>query len=79
MYNKCGMISKEVSFLYSNALVHKSQITMNNKVIDLGFKFIEYPTYSSDLTLSNYHFLSKLQKSLKDRKFSFNVIEAVES
>jgi transposase len=56
-------------FLLDNAALHKAVIT-HQKLADLHFEVPKHPTYSPDLTPSDYYLSPYLKKHLKGRKFS---------
>jgi len=58
----CGKITKVVLFLHDNSPVHRTLATQK-KMANLGFKCLDYPSYSSDLAPSDYHLFSGLKNN----------------
>ena len=67
-------------FLHNNAPAHLALATQK-KLTYLGFRFLDHPPYSPDLTPSDYHLFTGLKKQWKGRHFSSDaeVIAAVET
>jgi len=61
--NKWGL------FLHDNAPAHRTLATQK-KIAYLGFQFLDHPTYSPNLTPSDFHLFPGLKKQLKGRHFS---------
>jgi len=64
-------VTKRVLFLQDNALAHRALAT-HKKLAYLGFQCLDYPSYSLDLALSDYHLFPGLKKQLKGRHFLFD-------
>jgi len=76
---RSGKFTKGVLFLHDNAPGHWSLPTQK-KLAFLGFHSLDHPSYSPDLTPSNYHLFYGLKK-LKGRHFSSDaeIIAAAET
>ena len=61
--------TKGFLFLHDNALAHVALATQK-KLAFLGFQCLDHPTYSPDLTPSDYHLFPGLKKELKGSHFS---------
>jgi hypothetical protein len=70
---------KIIIFHQDNAPTHKSVLAMR-KLRELHYKFLEHPTYSSDLAPSDLCLFPKLKLFLAGQRFSSNqeAIAAVE-
>ena len=66
--------------MHDNAPAHRALATQK-KLAYLGFQYLDYPTYSQDLSPSDYNLFPGLKKPLKDRHFSSDaeVIAAAET
>jgi len=66
--------------LHDNAPAHRAHATQK-KLVYLGFQCLDHPTYSLDLTMSDYHLFPGLKKQLTGRHFASNmgVIAAAET
>ena len=75
-----GKVTKVVLFLHDNAPTHRTLATQK-KLAYLGFQYLDYPSYSSDLAPSDYHLFPGLKKQLKGRHFlsDVEVIAAAET
>jgi len=73
-----GLLSKKVLLLHDNACPHTTSHTIET-IIHLGFEVLEHPSYSPDLTPSDYHLFGPLKNALQGRRFSMDkqVWEAV--
>jgi hypothetical protein len=60
-----------VFFLHDITPAHQALATQK-KLFYVGFQSLNYPSYSPDLNLSDYHLFSALNKQLKGRHFSSN-------
>ena len=66
---KCrGKVTKGVLFLHNNAPA-RWELTNQKKLAYLGFQFLDHPTYSPDLALSDYYLFPGLKKQLKGCHF----------
>ena len=63
-----GKVTKSVLFLHDNAPAHRTLATQK-KLAYLGFQCLDYPPYSPDLALSDYHLFPGLKKQLKVHNF----------
>ena len=72
------MQKKKVLSHQNNASCHKSMKTMV-KLNELSFKLLPYPSYSSDLTPSEYWLFADLEKMLQEKKFGSNEEVIVET
>ena len=74
-----GNVTKWVLFLHDNAPAHRTLATQK-KLAYLGFRCLEHPPYSPDLTPSDYHLFLGLKK-MKVRHFlsDAEVIAAAET
>jgi len=70
-----GKVSKEVLFLHDNAPAHRALATLK-KLAYLGFHCLNHTPYSSDLAPSDNHLFPGLQKQLKYRHYSSDVVTA---
>jgi len=75
-----GKFTKGVLFLHDNTPRHLALATQN-KLAYMGFHCLDLPSYSPDLTPSDYHLFLGLRKQLKSRNFSsdVDVIDAAET
>jgi len=64
-----GKFTKGVLFLHDNAQAHRTLPTQK-KLAYLGFLCIDHPSYSPDVTSSDYHLFPGLKIQLKVRHFS---------
>ena len=62
-------VTKGVLFLHDNAPAHRALAT-HKKLAYLDFQCLDHPSYSPDVTPSDYHLFPGLKKQLKDRHFS---------
>jgi len=67
-----GKVTKGVLFLRDNAPAHRALATPK-KLAYLGFHCLDHPSYSPDLTQSDYHPFLGLKKQLKVSHFSSDV------
>ena len=65
-----------VIFHQDNAKPHTSLVT-HKKLLELGWKVMPHPPYSSDLAPSDYHLFCLLQNHLNEKTFDSN--EAVKN
>ncbi|KFM72720.1 Histone-lysine N-methyltransferase SETMAR, partial [Stegodyphus mimosarum] len=65
------MNRKGTVFHQDNARPHTSLVT-RQKLFELGWDVLPYPTYSPDLALSDYHSFCSLQNSLNHKTFNSN-------
>jgi len=75
-----GKVTKAVLFWHESASAHWALATQK-KLPYLGFQCLDHPSYSPDLSPSNYHLFPGLKKQLKGRHFSSDaeVIAAAET
>ena len=64
-----GKVIHGVLLLHDNALIHKYKI-VRAAIRQVGFIELNHPTYSLDITPTNYHPLPNLKKSLCLKNFS---------
>jgi histone-lysine N-methyltransferase SETMAR len=57
-----GKVTKGVLFLHDNAPAHRA-LAAQKKLAYLGFHFLDYPPYSPELALSDYHLFSGLNNN----------------
>lgn len=57
--------------------LYRAGVEICRKISDFGFELLQYPPYSPDLTLFDYHALLQLKQSRKCR-FSSKKTQAVE-
>ena len=55
--------------MHDNAPAHRALATQK-KLANLGFQYLDYPSYSPDLAVSDYHLFPGLRNQLKGRHFS---------
>ena len=68
---KChGKFTKGALFLHNNAPAHRALATQK-KLAYLGFQYLDYPPYSLDLALSDYHLFPGLKKMIERSPFLF--------
>jgi len=67
-----GKVIKGVLCLHDNAPAHRALATQK-KLAYLGFQCLDHPTYSPDLSPTDYHLFPGLKKQLKGRHFSSHV------
>jgi len=66
---KChGKFTKGALFLHNNAPAHRALATQK-KLAYLGFQYLDYPPYSLDLALSDYHLFPELKKTIARSPF----------
>jgi histone-lysine N-methyltransferase SETMAR len=64
-----GKVSKGLLSFHDNVSAHRA-LADQKKLVYLGFQCLDHPPYSLNLTPSDYHLFSGLQKQLKGRNFS---------
>jgi len=60
--------TKELLFLHDNALAHRALATQK-KLAYMGFQCLDHPTYSPDLTPSDYHLFPGLKETIESSPF----------
>jgi len=63
-----GKFIKGVLFLHNNAPAHQALATQK-KLAYLGFQCLDYPPYSPDLALSEYHLFPGLKETIERSPF----------
>ena len=63
-----GNVTKGVLFLHDNAPAHRALATQK-KLAYLGFQYLDYPPYASDLASSDYHLFPGLKKTIESSTF----------
>ena len=61
---------KRIIFHQDNARLHVSLMT-KQKILQLGWEVLIHPSYSPDITPSDFHLFRSLQNSLNGKKFQF--------
>jgi histone-lysine N-methyltransferase SETMAR len=64
-----GMLMRGVCLLHDNACPHTARV-MQELLQSFKWEVLAHPPHSPDLTLSDYHFISKLKESLAGKSFS---------
>ena len=59
---------KKIFFLHDNAKPHTSK-NVKKTIKDLGWQILQHPTYSPDLSPTDFYLFRHLQKSLLEKKF----------
>jgi [histone H3]-lysine36 N-dimethyltransferase SETMAR len=74
-----GKVSRGVLLLHDNAPVHKCNI-VQGAIRQAGFVELNHPTYSPDISPSDYYLFSNLKKFLRGKNFSLDgeAIDTVE-
>ena len=66
--NTAGRSPRGVLFLHNNALAHRALATQK-KLAYMGFQCLDHPTYSPDLTPSDYHLFPGLKETIESSPF----------
>jgi len=79
-FEGCGKFTNGFLFLHDNTRAHGALATQK-KLAYPGFQYLDHPSYSPDLALSDYHLFPGLKKQLKVRHSSSDteVIAAAET
>jgi len=77
---RLGKVTEGALFLHDNAPSHRTLATQN-KLVYLGFQFLDHLPYSPDLDPSDYHLFHGLKKQWKGGHFlsDAEVIAAAET